>query len=198
MLGETQKSLFETPESSSDGRLFAKTELINFDRNHAVAFGVKRKVLNKRSYGFLENIFFGMRNIKITLEMLSIQDAGEILAVFFATGDLKKRGLHSDPNTPHDFFRLINYINKHSHKYKEFRSLKDEFKKCFDIEQEKRLKILEQSVRKSFVESFLAEYKSSPNNFDDPNLYGENKGVYADIIYDELTSLSKKAKKLWR
>jgi len=197
MIRGIQKSLFEISKPSNDGRLFAKTELINFDRNYDVAFGVTKIVLNKRRYGFLENIFLGMRNIKIPLEMLSIQNAGEILAVFFATGDLKKRGLHRDPNTPHDFFRLINHLNKHSHKYKEFRSLKDEFKKCFDIEQEKRLKLLEQSVRKSVVESFLAAYRSSANHdFDDPNLYGEDKGVYAGIIYNELKSLSERAKQI--
>ncbi|MBA7601809.1 hypothetical protein ES703_08891 [subsurface metagenome] len=196
MIKEMQKSLFKPPELSSNGRLFAKTTLINFDRNYDVAFGITRTGLNKRSYGFLENTFFGMRNIKIPLEMLSMQNAGEILAVFFATGDLKRRSLHRDPNTPHDFFRLINYINKYSHKYKEFRSLEDEFKKCFDIEQEKRLEFLEQSVRDRFVESFLAAYRSPPNDFDDPNCYGEDKGIYAKIIYEELKSLSDRAKQI--
>lgn len=196
MIGETQKPLFKIPESSNDSRLFAKTELINFDRNHAVAFGVIKTGLDKGSYGVLENIFYGMRNIKIPLEMLSIENPAEILSIYLATGILKKGNLHrsSDSDIPHDFLELVVYLNRCSYTSKGFRSLAKEFKgkECFDIEQEKRLGFLGQSVEEEFVESFLADYEPPY----DPNCDGESKEPYVKIIYNELTSLSDRFKKL--
>ena len=198
-----QPSLFET-ESSNDSRLFAKTELITFDRNHAVSFGVTKTGLKKASYNVLEHIFYGMRNIKIPLEMLSIENPTEILSICLATSILKKENLHrsSDSDIPRDFLELVVYLNKCSYTSKGFRSLAKEFKdkECFDIEQEIRLKLLEQDVEERFVNSFFAPHKSSNKedpvgyDFGDPNYDGESKKIYVDIIYDELESLSEKVK----
>jgi len=195
MLGKIiQPPLFKTPKVSNDSRLFAKTELINFDRNLADAFGVTKTGLKKTSYGILENIFYGMRNIKIPLEMLSVENPGEILLNYSATNYLKMRGAHLDPNIPDDFSELVKYINSHK---KGFADLAHEFKEYFDIKQMERLELLEQSVKDDFVKSFLASYKSPFNDFGDPNYYGRDKGVYINIICNELKRSSDEAKKLF-
>jgi hypothetical protein len=194
MLGKTaQKSLFEAPEVSNDSRLFSKNELIKFDRNLAVAFGVTKTGLNKGSYGVLENIFCGMRNIEIPLEMLSIENPGEILLNYYATDYLKKRGLHLSSNIPRDFLKLVKYINSFK---MGFDSLANKFKKCFNIKQEERFELLDKNIRDRFVESFFTRYKSSFNHdFDDPNIDGRSKEVYINIIYNGLESLSERFKK---
>jgi hypothetical protein len=203
MIGEIQRSLFK-PKPSSEGRLFAKTELISFDPNLADAFGVTKTGLDKGSYGVLENIFYGMPNIKIPLEMLSIENPVEILSIYLATSILKKGNLHRSSNSdiPRDFLKLVAYLNRCSYTSKGFRSLAKEFKdkECFDIEQEIRLKLLEQDVEERFVNSFFATYKPSNKEnlggFYDPNCDGRSKGIYTNLIYDKLVSLGKEAKKL--
>ena len=188
MMGEMQKSLFGTGSSS--------------DSNCAVAFGVTKTGLNEGSYRALENIFYGMRNIKISSEIMSVKNPAEILSDYFATGSLKREHTHLNMlNIPHDFFMLVNYLNLYSHNNKGFARLAHEFKKCFDDsprEQKKRFELLDPRVRDSFVKSFFATYKPSnkenPGGFYDPNCDGENKGVYADRIHEELKFLSDKLK----
>jgi len=188
MMGEMQKSLFEKGSSS--------------DSNRAVAFGITKTSLNEGSYSVLENIFYGMRNIKISSEIMSIENPGEILADYFAAGILKRENTHLNIlNIPRDFFMLVNYLNLYSHNDKGFARLAPKFKKCFDDsprEQKKRFELLDPRVRDSFVKSFFATYKPSnkenPGGFYDPNCDGENKGVYADRIHEELKFLSDKLK----
>ncbi len=189
MMGEMQKPLFKKEPSS--------------DSNRAVAFGVTNTGLNEGGYGVLENIFYGMRNIKISSEIMSIENPAGILADYFAAGSLKRRDTHKILDIPHDFFMLVNYLNLYSHNNKGFARLAHEFKKCFDDslrEQKKRFELLEQSVRDSFVDSFFATYKPSnkedPVGYDfyDPNCDGESKEVYTDGIYKELKSLSDRLK----
>ena len=203
-MGTAQSSLFT--DHLSDNRLVVETKLRNLGRNR-VAFGITKTSLKKGSYGVLENIFYGMYNIEIPLEILSIENPAEILSNYFAAGSLKRENVPPNPNIPHDFLSLVNYINEHSYKNIKFASLAHKFKKssCFDSrpgEQRKRLEFLEQSVMDGFVNSFLAEYRSSDKEnsfsyfFHDPNREGESKVIYADIIYEKLKSLSEKAKQI--
>ena len=191
-MGEMQKSLFGTGSSS--------------DSNRAVAFGITKTGLNEGSYSVLENIFYGMRNIKISSEIMSIENPAGILADYFAAGILKRRNAHLNMlNIPCDFFMLVNYLNLYSHNDKGFARLAPKFKKCFDDsprEQKKRFELLNPRVRKEFVDSFFAPYKSSNKedpvgyDFGDPNYDGGSKEVYAKMIHKELESLSERAKKL--
>jgi len=203
-MGTTQSSLFT--DHLSDNRLVVETKLRNLGRNR-VAFGVTNTGLKKGGYGVLENIFYGMHNLEIPLEILSIENPTEILSNYFAAGSLKRGNVHPNPNVPHDFFKLVDYINRYSYNNKRFASLAQKFKKssCFDDhlgEQRKRLEFLEQSVMDGFVNSFLAEYRPSDKEnsfsyfFHDPNYDGGSKGTYANLIYDKLVSLGKEAKKL--
>ena len=190
MMGEMQKPLSETKSSS--------------DSNRADAFGVTKTGLTEGSYDVLETIFYGMRNIKISSEIMSIENPAGILADYFAACYLKREDTHLNMlNIPRDFFMLVNYLNLYSHNNKGFARLAHEFKKCFDDsprEQKKRFELLEQSVRDSFVDSFFATYKPSnkedPVGYDfyDPNCDGTSKEVYADKIYKELKSLSDRLK----
>ena len=98
-------------------------------------------------------------------------------------------------------------MNEYSYA-KGFASLSHRFKKssCFDSspgKQIERLELLEQSVRDRFVNSFFTRYRPSnreePCNSDafyDPNCDGRSKGIYAYRIYEKLTSLSDRFKKL--
>ncbi len=186
-----QSSLFETEPSS--------------DSNRAVAFGVTNTGLKKGSYGVLENIFYGIHNLEISLEILSIENPAEILSEYFAAGSLKRGSAHFNPNIPQDFFKLVHYMNEYSYNNKKFASLAHKFKKssCFDSspgKQRERLELLEQSVKEGFVNSFLAKYRPSNKEdsvnqaFYDPNYDGEDKGIYADMIYKKLKSLSDRLK----
>ena len=214
------------------------------DRNRAVSFGVTKTSLNKGSYNVLEHIFYGMHNLEIPLEILSIENPAEILANYFAAGSLKRGNAHLNIlNIPHDFFKLVNYINTNSYNNIGFASLAHKFKKssCFDsspgrqrkrfdileqnvkdsrleileqnvkdsrleiLEQnvkDSRLEILEQNVGDRFVSSFFSPYRPSDKensfiyDFHDPNRDGRNKGIYAKIIYEELKSLSDRAKQI--
>jgi hypothetical protein len=204
-MGTTQSSLFT--DHLSDNRLVVETKLRNLGRDR-VAFGVTQTSLKKGSYGVLENIFYGMNNLEIPLEMLSIENPAEILSEYFAAGSLKRENVHPNPNVPHNFFKLVDYINRYSYNNITFASLAHKFKKssCFDSgpgEQRKRLEFLEQSVMDGFVNSFLAKYRPSNREypfdsdaFYDPNCDGRSKGIYTNLIYDKLVSLGKEAKKL--
>ncbi len=191
-----QKSLFETEPLSNS--------------NDAVAFGVTQTGLKKASYGVLENIFYGMNNLEIPLEILSIENPAEILSEYFAAGSLKRGDAHRNPNAnvPRDFLRLVNHINRNSYSNIGFADLTHKFKKssCFNSspgKQMERLELLEPSVKEGFVNSFLAEYRPSnieypfdSDAFYDPNCDGRSKGIYADRIYDKLVSLGKEAKQI--
>jgi len=201
-----QKSLFET-ESLSNSKSIAETVLRNFDRNYAVSFGVTKTGLNKGSYSVLENIFYGMHNLEIPLEILNMENPAEILSNYFAAGRLKKGDAHLNIlNIPRDFLRLVNYINKNSYNNLKFASLAHRFRKYFDNspgKQRKRLELLEQSVRDRFVGSFFTPYRPSnkeerfnPNAFYDPNCDGKSKRVYVDRIYEELKFLRDKSKEM--
>ena len=200
-----QKSLFETEVRSSD-KLIIEAGLENLGKNHAVSFGITKTGLNKGRYDVLENIFYGMHNLEIPLEILEIENPAEILANYFSAGELKRRDAHLNIlNIPRDFFGLVNYINWNSYHNTGFAGLAHEFKKYFDNspgKQRKRLGLLEQSVRDRFADSFFTKYRPSnreePFNyaFYDPNCDGKSKGIYADRIYKDLKSLSEKAKKL--
>jgi len=208
MLGEIQPLLFKTGPLS-DSRLVAKTKLEIFGRNLDDAFGVTQTKLNKGSYGVLENIFYGMNNLEISLEILSIENPAEILSEYFAAGSLKRGDAHRNPNAnvPRDFLRLVNYINRNSYSNIGFANLTHKFKKCFDSspgKQMERLEILEPSVKEGFVNSFRAKYRPSNKEdsvnqaFYDPNYDGGSKGTYANLIYSKLKSLSERVKEIVR
>lgn len=194
MLEEIQKSLFEK-------ELFS-------DSNHAVAFGVTKTGLLKGSYSVLENIFYGIHNLKIPLEMLNIENPAEILANYFTAGSLKRRNQYTSLETlgiPQNFLELVDYINKHSYNNKGFAALAHNFKKCFDDspgKQKEKLGLLEESVGDRFVGMFFFKYRFSNKdqqfNYDfyDPNWEWDarDKGKYADRIYEELKDLSERAK----
>jgi len=171
--------------------------------NRAIAFGATRTGLDKGGFEVLKNIFYGMRNLKISLEMLSIQNAAEILEDYFTAGDLKRgNNFNLILYNPPDFFRLIDYINDYSNKNRGFANLTQGFKECFDIEQKIRLGILNQKIKEKFVDSFLSPYRPSnredPGGFYDPNCDGRDRGIYAKWIYKELESLSERVKEIDR
>jgi len=205
-MGTIHPSLFT--DHLSDNRLVVETKLRNLGRNR-VAFGVTQTKLKKTGYRVLEDIFHGMNNLEIPLEMLSIENPAEILSEYFAAGNLKRGDAHLNPNAnvPRDFLRLVNYINRNSYSNIGFASLTHKFKKssCFDSspgKQMERLEILEQSVKEGFVNSFRAKYRPSNKEdsvnqaFYDPNYDGGSKGTYANLIYSKLTSLSERAKQI--
>ena len=189
-----QKSLFEAKPFIGNQLLF-KVKPKDIGRNVADAFGIKKTRLLEGDCGALENIFLGMHNLEIPPKMLIIQEGEETLRDFFVAGDLKKRNpkpyLNSD--IPQNFSELKKYINWYSDK-PGFACFKDIFKKCFNIEHEIRLSLLNQNDQKRFVKSFLADYKRPFNDFDAP--MGGNKGVYAYIISEWFKSLSERAKKI--
>ena len=185
---EIQKPLFRRPFSDSN---LIELMKIGLDRD---VFGVTKIGLREGvKYGALKTIFIGMHNLEIPPKMLFIQEGEEILKDVFVAGHFKMwhPRPYLNPDIPQDFFELKRYINRYSDK-NGFACLENNFKRYFDIEQEIRLAFLKQNDQKRFVKSFLADYKSRY----DPNYDGESKGVYVDIIYDELTSLNEKAKEL--
>ena len=193
MLGEIQSSLFET-DLFNNSKAVAEAKLRKFGRNLAVAFGVTKTGLFKGSYGALENVFIGKRNLKIQPKMLVRQNPAEILATFFSTGHLKRRNLHYDLNIPHDPLELMIFLDNYSYK-NGFACLAHNFRKFFDTKQRIRLGFLNQSGEggDEFVKSFLADYKPPYN----PNCDGRSKGIYVDIIHRELKLLSDKANSLF-
>lgn len=207
MIEEIQPPLFKTGPLS-DSRLVAKTKLENLGRNRAVAFGITETILRKGNSSVLKNILYGMYNLEIPLEMLSIENAAEILSKCFAAGDLKRGNAHrlSDSKIPHDFLRLVRYMDSYSYN-NGFASLANKFEEYFDSgpwEQVKRLKLLEQSVRDvrdiggEFVKSFLSLYK--PSDKENSFIYAfhdlDYKGFYVDGIYGKFKSLSEKVKQI--
>ena len=202
MIGEIQKSLFETGPLS-DSKLVAKTKLENSGRNLAVAFGVTKTGLNKGNPYVLKYIFYGGNNLEIGLEIPSRENAAEILSKRFAAGILKKWDAHF--NLTRDFLELVRFLDDYSYSKIGFASLAQEFKKYFGSspgKQMERLKLLEQSVEdvgKEFVDSFFTKYKFSNKEKEfDYDFYDRgDKEFYVDEIYKELKSSSDKAKGLW-
>ncbi|HUW43967.1 MAG TPA: hypothetical protein VMV95_03345 [Bacillota bacterium] len=190
-------------ETIQEGLFQPHSEVPNI--NNDVAFGVTKTGLLKGCYGALENIFYGMHNLEIPLEMLSIENSEEILANFFAAGDLKKGNLHINPYIPIHFLELVNYMNKKSYINKGFLSLAHNFETCFDNspgKQRERLESLDKQTKNRFVFSFFKEYKCSnkENSFNysfyNPNCDGRSKEVYADMIYQQLKFLSDQSKEV--
>lgn len=205
MIKEMQKSLFKPPEPFSNSRLIAEINLRKLGRNLAIAFGITKTGLDKGDYDVLKYIFYGMNNLEIGLEIPSRENAAEILSKCFAAGRLKKGNAHlNNPNIPHDFLRLVRYMNKCSYNNKKFVNLASKFKECFDSrpgKQRERLGLLEQSmedVGDEVVNSFLSPYRSSDkeNSF----IYAFHdlgyKGFYVDGIHGKFKSLSDEAKKI--
>lgn len=202
-MGTIHPSLFT--DHLSDNRLVVETKLRNLGKDR-VAFGVTQTGLKKASYDILENIFYGMHNLEIPLEILSIENPAEILSKYLAAGGLKRGNAHRHPSVPRDFFKLIRYMDRYS--YNKMESFAHKFKKssCFNSspgEQIERLEFLEESVMEGFVNSFLANYRPSnieypfdSDAFYDPNCDGRSKGIYANLIYDKLVSLGKRAKQI--
>ena len=189
--------------------LFEKELLTDskFIPNLAVAFGITKTGLKEGDYSVLENIFYGINNLKIPLGMLGLQNPAEILAEFFAAGGLKRGDRHLTLGIPQNFLKLVNYINWYSYNNKKFASLAYEFKKYFDDspgKQRKRLLLLEENVGDRFVGMFFFKYrfsnKDNPYDFEfyDPNWEwgARDKGIYIDRIYEELKRLNEEAKKL--
>lgn len=203
MLGEIiQSPLFKTGPLS-DSRL---VELRELGRNR-IALGLTKKILDQGNSDVLKYIFYGINNLEIPLEILSIENPAEILSNYFAAGGLKKGNRHrlSDSKIPHDFLKLVQYMNKCSYGYKDgrFASLASKFKdkECFDSgpwEQMKRLELLEQSVKKRFVNSFLDLYKfSDKENSYIRDFYDRgDKKFYADSIYKKFMSLGEESKQI--
>lgn len=184
--------------------IFSDSKLI---LNSAVAFGVTKTGLKEGDYSVLENIFYGINNLKIPLEILGLQNPAEILSEFFAAGGLKRGDRHLTLGIPQNFLKLVNYINWYSYNNKKFASLAHNFKKCFDDspgKQKERLELLEENAGDRFVGMFFNKYRFSNKdkkfNYDfyDPNWEWDarNKGIYADIIYKEFKSLSEKVKQI--
>jgi len=208
MIEGIQKSLFKTGPLS-DSRLVAKTKLEILGRNLDDAFGVTKTGLCKGSCDVLRYIFRGIHNLdlELFLEMLSIENPAEILSPCFAAGRLKKGNRHlENPNIPRDFLELKNFLNKYSYN-KGFANLASKFKEYFDSgpwEQVKRLELLEQSMKDvrdiggEFVKSFFSSYRISDeeNSFIYDFHAPRSKEGYVNIIYDELESLSERAKQI--
>jgi hypothetical protein len=185
----TQKQLFDPLELS------IQNKPVKIELNNHPAFGITQTGLCEgRTHGALETIFRGIRNLRIPIEMLRLQNPAEILAEFFAAGHLKWLDKYPslNPNIPRNFFELINGINKYSDK-NGFACLKNNFEEYFDIEQGIRLALLKQSMREGFVESFLADYEEPLYN---PNCDGRDKEIYAQWIHRELKNLGESAKEL--
>ncbi len=213
MTGEIiQPPLFETGPFSI--KSIAETELNklrDLGRNR-IALGVTKTGLSQGDPEALKYIFYGMHNLEIPLEILSIENPAEILSKYFAAGGLKRGNAHRNPdaNIPGGFLRLVNYINwcsynSYSHNNRGFVSLAHKFKKCFNDsskKQRERFELLEQSmgedVGKEFVRSFFSPYRYSDKensliyDFHDPG----NKKDRVGMIYNKLESLGKEAKKL--
>jgi len=194
-----QIPLFEMDSLIRDNSL-TNAEIKNSKKNKDAAFGITKVSLRKGAYNVLENIFYGIYNLKVPLEMLEIENPAEILSNYFAAGALKRRNEHS--NFPKNFLGLVNQINRYSYGNKKFSRLAHKFKKYFDNapgKQRERLGNLEQNVKNRFVKSFFSPYRHSnkDNSFDydfyDPNWDGKDKGMYVGIIYKELLALSRKA-----
>ena len=187
-----QPSLFETePKKPS--------------RNNVVAFGVTKTGLKKGNYGVLKDIFYGMYNLDIPLDMLIMQNPAEILSEYFAAGGLKRRDRHLTPDTPRNFLELVNYINRYSYDNPEFAALTHNFRNFFSSspgKQKERLGSLENNIGDDFIRSFFNYYRYSNTEeefifeFYDPNWDGRDKRLYVNRIYEKLKSLSEGAKGL--
>ncbi len=207
MVGELeQKSLFKSESTINNNPLFEVEESLPYKitPNLSVAFGVTKKGLLEGNYRTLENIFYGINNLGIPIEMLVIENPDEILANYFAAGKLKRHNRHLSLNLPHDFLPLINALNKHSYP-DGFASLAHNFRNYFNKnpgKQKERLSILEKTTKDEFIASFFSPYKFSNkdvefnHDFYDPNFDGRDKGIYVNKIYEKFLSLSQEVKEI--
>jgi len=195
-----QRSLFEEMNNEDNSQSEESSGQI------PKAFGITKKGLKNASYPVLENIFYGMYNLKIPGEMLKIENPAEILANYYSSGILKRYDAHLNQSQkiPNDFLDLVKYLNKTAWGDLDFAKVSHEFKKRFDSSpgmQRKRLEGLSSIVKTEFVNSFFSPYlpskREQPNNpkaFYDPNSNGTDKKVYADIIYGGLEYFSNQLK----
>jgi len=212
MLGKIiQPSLYEG-DLFRNSQAAAKTALKDLGRNLEDAFGVTKKILHKGHPDVIKYILYGMNNLefdnpKFDLEIVSRENAGEILANRFSAGLLKQGNLHihNEAKIPLIFSKLVPYMNDCSYGNKKFpfASLASEFEEYFNIKQSKRFELLEQSTEEDigggFVKAFCKPYKFSDKensvkqDFHDP----ENKGDRIEMIHGKLMFLSNEANKLW-
>ncbi len=152
------------------------------------------------TYGILEDMFYGMHNIQIPDRMVYIQNGYETAAQFFAAGNLKRWDRSNMArNLPREFSGLVSSLNGFAFKFPSIRNLRKTLLSSANHEAgpgklRKRLEVLslvfpEEAER--VVESFHAPYRPSireqptnPNAFYDPNVDGNDKGIYARAVYD--------------
>ena len=179
--------------------------------NKIKPFGIRKKDLQNLDYYGLKAAFYGLHNLDIPTEMLSNENPDEIAAKYIAAYILKRNNSHlrksfsEKPNYdlfdgyPIQFNELIRKMDDCAYRY--LWDLKENCIKKFPAnpgDQLRRLESLEDSVKKSFMDSFFKNYRPSKaeqhdtvDAFYDPNCDGRDKSIYADRIYEILKEKTK-------
>lgn len=153
-------------------------------------WGLRKADLGKLDYGSLEDVFYGLHNLAISVEMLDVENPDEILSQYLAAGFLKRQNRHKQMNVA-GILGLVRDMNEESYSRGDFRVMANNCKRRFKSRtQADRLHSLSIGDATVFVDSFLRDYRPSdreePSNynaFHDPNLGGANKRAYVNAIY---------------
>lgn len=182
-------------------RLFGEVETADWNRGNDLSSTIGHEVGSKKGgltmkslasfrYNILEHIFYGIPNLKVPTEMSRVLTPYELLAKYVAAGHLKRYDNHRNIKTK-GFFDLISLMDEDTK-----RIVGGNFSRHFapfTDDQQRRLSILDETIKQSFVDSFNAPYipstreePSNPISFYDPNSDGSSSLVYARRIYDVL------------
>ena len=174
--------------------------------NKIILCGIRKKDLRNLDYYGLKAAFYGLHNLDIPIEILNNENPDEIAAKYIAAYILKRNNNHLRKpfstktnydlfdDSPVEFNEVIRRMDDCAYRY--LRDLKENCVKKFSAnsgDQLRRLGSLEDSVKRSFMDSFFKIYRPSmveqPDNvaaFYDPNCDGRNGSVYINRIYEIL------------
>jgi len=155
-------------------------------------WGIRKKDLALIAKRSLEDIYYGIYNLDIPVEMMNAMNPDEILAKYCAAGDAKRYDGHIATGFPVDFLELIKLLDKGG--YRKMGHMAGKCNRKFSAdkgEQQKRLQALDQSVQDAFVKEFFRPYRpstreepSNPNAFEDHQ--DHSKKFYEKAVYTML------------
>ncbi|MBW2977492.1 hypothetical protein KY331_01485 [Candidatus Woesearchaeota archaeon] len=189
----------------SDGPLYQMGQAESMFQNEEISFetglerevtdvpklwGIRKKDLSLIAKRHLEDVFYGVYNLDIPVEMMDAMNPDEILAKYCAAGEVKRYNGHLSTGLPTDFLELARLLDKRG--YRKIGYMVSKCNRRFSTnkgDQEKRLRALDQSVQEAFVKEFFKAYRpstreepSNPNAFEDHHDHG--KRFYEKVIYN--------------
>lgn len=171
---------------------------------------IRKQDLTFLSYKALENIYYGLHNLKIPSEMLSVMNIDEIVAKYCATAELKRSSVYPKQHekfldmvrnmtraggTPAELDEgIVSLVTKMDEiGYSFIAPMAVACKKTYpsdSLSQILRISGLDEGVKRSFANSVFTEYRPSitedshnPRSFIDPNRDGMSSDIYVRHIH---------------